>query len=81
MSASYYLQSIKCFPLGQSSDADIVARSAEDGGGEQERADGYELHKGSQWRSATDCVCGDTIVRDVGHEECAEANSALVCVI
>lgn len=42
----------------QSSDADVVARSAEDGGGEQEGPDGDELHKVTQQSGRpTDCVC------------------------
>lgn len=42
----------------QSSDADVVARSAEDGGGEQEGPDGDELHKVTEQSGRpTDCVC------------------------
>ena len=41
----------------QSSDADVVARPAEDGGGEQEGQDGHELHQVTQQSGRpADCV-------------------------
>lgn len=41
----------------QPSDADVVARPAEDGGGEQEGPDGHELHQVAQQSGRpADCV-------------------------
>lgn len=46
-----------CF--SQSSDADVVARPAEDGGGQQEGPDEHELHQVTQQPGrAADCVRG-----------------------
>lgn len=55
--------SIDDLVLSQSSDADVLAWTAEDGRGEQERTHSHELHEGQEWRrSTTDCVSGVWVI-------------------